>query len=220
MEKSSNLKSSLGKLLTALFDLMLLNLLWIICSIPLLTMGTATSALFSVMLKVARSEQVSTLTDFFKAFKNNFKQSFVLGLIGFAGAFVAYMDISYGLSQTGTQKILFLIVGGIVAAIWLIFTTYVYPLQGRFENTVKGHIKNAFALAVCNPGKTILMGFVTLVPWILFLFLPWIAVAYIGWAYLLFAISAPAYFNCKTLRLIFDKMTVSTVPTGDKNDET
>ena len=205
MDKNSNLKSSIGNFLTALFDLMLLNLLWVVCSLPVLTMGTATSALFSVSLKIRKGEDVHTFSDFFKAFGDGFKQSFVLGLIAMVSAFIIYVDYAFSDSQEGFQKTLFLVVAVMATVLWLIFVTYSFPLQARFENTLTGHIKNAFALAICSPGRTLLMWLVYAAPVLIALVLG-NYVWYIGWAYLLFAVSLPVYINSKTLLKVFEKI--------------
>ena len=204
-DRSSKLKASLGSFLRNAWDLMILQLLWIICSLPIFTMGPSTSALFSVMLKIARDEPVSAARDFFAAFKSNFKQALVLGLISLAGAFIAYNDIVYALSLEGNMKKLFLIVSVFVVFIWLIFTSFSFPLQARYENSLKGHIRNTFLAPFCAPGKTIRMWIVYAIPAALIYFAYDIFV-YVGWIFIFYGFSLPAYINSKTLRTIFDKM--------------
>ena len=152
MKKGEKLKGSIKRVLTDMFDLMLLNILWVVCSLPVITIGPATSALYSLMLKVARGEPAATFSAYFKAFRDNFKQSLVLGLFALAGAAVIAVDFLYGFSCEGTEKTLFHIVSGVGAAIWLTYFVYVFPLEAKYNNTVKGHIKNAFLLAFVKPG--------------------------------------------------------------------
>ena len=135
-ERNSNLKASLGNFLRNAWDLWILQLLWILCSLPVLTMGPATSALLSVTLKLAREESVSPVREFFTAFKTNFKQALVLGLIALAGVVIAYSDIVYALAQEGNEKKLFLIVAGIVIALWLIFTSFSTLSQWPLNSTL------------------------------------------------------------------------------------
>lgn len=206
MDKNSNLKTGIGRFLTVLCDLMLLNVLWIVCSFPIITMGPATCALFSVMLKIAGDEPVSTLSEFFSAFKSNFKKGFILGILALFGAVIVYCDIVYGLSLDGKGHILFLAIAGVAAALWLIVTSFAFPLQARYENSVKSHILNSFALAFCAPGRMLLMWLVYAVPVLLVFILPFEPLAYIGWAYLLFTVSAPVYFTSKILLKVFAKI--------------
>lgn len=210
MEQKNKLKSSFARFMYAMADLLILNLLWLLCSLPILTIGPATCALFSVTLKIAKDEPVQTVREFFSAFKSNFKHSFVLGIIGLFGAVVVYADGVYAFSMEGSLKILFCIVTGIISAILLTYICYVFALQAKFENSIKAHIKNAFLLAFCAPGKTVLMWIILSVPVLLFVFLPQYVVAYIGFLFILFGISLPVYCNSVILNKIFDRF----IPAG------
>lgn len=66
------------RILTRIFDLIILNLLFIICSLPVITIGTSLTALYSVTLKIVRNEEGYIVRGFFKAYKENFKQSLII----------------------------------------------------------------------------------------------------------------------------------------------
>ena len=199
------LKSSFIRFMYAMADLLILNLLWLLCSLPVLTVGPATCAMYTVLLKIARDEPAETVKDFFSAFKSNFKPAFLLGLIALFAAAVIYADGIYAFSSEGAVKIIFCIVTGIIAAIWLTFLCYVFALQARFENTLKAHIRNAFLLAFCAPAQTVMMWVILALPVLLILLLPQYVVAYVGFLFILFGISLPVYCNCRILRKIFDR---------------
>lgn len=218
MKRGEKLKGSIKRFLTDLFDLMALELLWIVCSLPIITIGPATSALYSVMLKVARGESAATFSEFFKAFRANFKQSLFLGLFALLGAGIVAVDFYYGWNAEGAQHKLFLVVSGVAAAILLTYCVYVFALEARFENTLLGHIKNAFLLAFVKPLRTLLMWLITLSPAILYFFLPYIAVAYAGWVFLLFGISLPAYLNAKLLTGIFAELQPESAPAEEAGE--
>ncbi|WP_365941413.1 YesL family protein [uncultured Clostridium sp.] len=61
-------------------DLFILNILWIFCSLPIVTIGAATTALYSINLKILNKEEESLIKTFFKAFKENFKKSTIIWL--------------------------------------------------------------------------------------------------------------------------------------------
>ena len=63
------------------FDVMILNLLWVVCSIPIVTMGASTTAVYYVTMKLVRDEDGPTIRSFFKSFKENFKQATIIWLI-------------------------------------------------------------------------------------------------------------------------------------------
>lgn len=206
MEKTGKLKSSIGRTLTALFDLMALNLMWLVCLLPVITAGPATVALFSVMLKVAREEPVATFRAFFASFKCNLKQGILFGLAVLAAAAVIAVDFMYARSAEGFTQKLFFFVSGVLTILLLVFFTYMPALIARFENTFKGHFVNAFALAALNPFRTVLMWIVYAIPVALLVILPFEAVATVGWAYLILGFSLPAYVNARTLRTVFDRI--------------
>ena len=72
-------------------DLVLLNLLWLVCCIPVFTAGAATTAVYYVTLKLVRDEDDSTIKSFFRSFIQNFKQATAIWLlILLAGSLVAF----------------------------------------------------------------------------------------------------------------------------------
>lgn len=204
------LKASFGRFMYGMSDLMILNLLVLFCSLPILTIGPVLCALYAVSLKLARNEAVDILRDFFSAFKNNFKQGFIFGTIALFGAVVIFADGVYAFSIEGTAKILFCIVTGIMAAIWLTYICYIFALQARYENTILGQIKNVFKLAFISPVQTIMMWIILAIPVALILFLPRNVVASIGFLYIMFGVSVPVFCCCKILRGIFARFNPET----------
>jgi len=197
------LKASFGGFLSALFDLILMNLMWFFCSLPVLTIGPATSALFSTGLRLARGEQMNTPKEFISAFRQNFKQGLILGVIGLFAAAVIFSDGVYAFSVEGTPKIVFSVLTGVLTALLLTYFSYVFALQARFENALRQHIRNVYLLAFCAPGNTILMWLIYLLPAGLFFLLPQYVVAYVGIFYLILGMSLPVYLGCRVLNRVF-----------------
>ena len=69
-----NMNSGFFKFINRLLDVLFLNFLWIICSLPIVTIGAATCAAFSISLKMVDDEEGYIGKAFFKEFKKNFKQ--------------------------------------------------------------------------------------------------------------------------------------------------
>ncbi len=95
------------------------------------------------------------------------------------------------------MRIVFLIVAVLVSSLVFSYLAYVFALHAFFENSIVGQIKNALSLAAAAPLDTLKIWFCFAVPVAAFLLLPEIAVIYIGFLYILFGISAPAYFAAK-----------------------
>jgi len=137
--------------LTELADIMLISLYWWICSIPLITIGASTTSLFYVLGKKVRKESVYITRDYFKSFRDNFKQSIPLSII----LIIAWISsILYGLlgvesilsgNLTGLMKVM------IPLAIVFIFETihislYVCAVFSRFNMKLYAIFTTAFVL--------------------------------------------------------------------------
>ena len=203
MSRKNKLASSLGAFLRVLCDLMILNVLWAICSLPVVTVGPATTALCCVSLKLARGEPIATVRTFFEAMKSSLGQAMLLGLIGLAGLVVAAADWRFAVAQEGGMRVLFIVVSVLVSVVVLAYWAWAFALNAGFENSLKGTIKNALSLAFVEPGKTLLIWIAFAIPVLCFLFLPEAVVIYIGWAYILFAVSAPAYVAARQQVKVF-----------------
>src|SRR5699024_4265371 len=79
---------ALGKI----FDLMCLNILWLVCSIPVITVGASTTALYTVVLKMVKNEEGYILKDFLKAYKSNFKQSTIAWIMILMIGIICWVD--------------------------------------------------------------------------------------------------------------------------------
>ena len=130
-----------------------LNLLWLLCSLPVVTLGAATAALYAVTLKLAEDDTGHLTERFFLAFRQNFRQATVLWLILLAGGIVLALDgyIVYHLraSSTGAAAVFWtLLLALIIAAAvaYAIVLAYVFPLVASVENTNRAMLINALMI--------------------------------------------------------------------------
>ena len=197
MSEKNKLASSLGLFLRRMFDLMVLNVLWLLCCLPVFTFGPASSALSRVMITLVRGGSEAVAKNFFIAFRRDFGRAVVLGLIGLAGLAVAVSDILFAVSLSGGMKILFLIVAVLVSSLVFSYLAYIFALHAFFENSIAGQIRNALSLAAASPMETLAIWLCFAVPVAAILLLPRIVLVYIGFLYILFGVSCPAYFAAK-----------------------
>ncbi len=205
-EEGSPLRASLGQVLRTLGDLIVLNWLCVLCALPVVTAGPALCALYYVTLKLARGEEVPALRGFLDAFRANFKRGAALGLMVLTLGALAAGDALFALRQEGALRVLFLTVATIVAVLALTLLCYVFPLQAMFQNTWKGQVKNAFALAFCSPGRTLLLWLTALLPVAVPLFLPPVVTRMLGFVYFIGGISGPAWLASRVLWRIFRRV--------------
>lgn len=211
MERQNKLKDSLLKFLTDLFDVMVLNWFWLLCCIPVITIGPATCAMYTVTLKLVRDEPVSVGKDFFRGFRENFKPGLYLGLAAIVMLVVAAGDAWFALQQTGDLRNLYLVVAVIISVIWLIFIGYTFALQAMFDAPVKTQILNAFKLALVAPGKTVAIWALLLLPVMLALTLTPEVLRHLGFLYISVGFSGSFYFASRIQRKVFDKANGSPV---------
>ena len=205
MDKRNILKDSFLDFMHALYDLTILNWLWLLCSLPIVTIGPATAAVYAVTLKMARDEESGIVKPFFKAFREGFPQALILSLLVGVLLVVAAGDAWFAQGQEGMLHTLYIALAVVLAVIALTLTVFGFPLQAMYRNSLKKHIGNAFALAFIAPAKTIVLWVLILLPVLMAVLLPRVAVAQLGFLYILFGFSTPMYLCSRILRTVFDK---------------
>lgn len=139
--------SKLYKFMSKLTELFKLNFLWLVFSLPIVTVGISTTAAYTVALKMAENQEGYIAGDFLKAFKANWKQGLVMSFITIICVWAVYLDFRI-FSVVEENSYVFLIVG-IVAAYVLGFSLlYAYPLLARYENTILNTLKNSFRISM------------------------------------------------------------------------
>ncbi|MDE7270720.1 MAG: YesL family protein, partial [Acetatifactor sp.] len=155
--KFLDIDGPLIQFLSKMADLMWLNILTMICCIPIITAGASLTALNYMSLKIVRNEEGYITRGFFKAFKENFKQSTIIWCLFLVVACV--MGVDYRIMATTDVKIgrvLRILI--LITVIITVFTLlYVFPVQAKFSNSVMRTIRNAFILSIVQFPKTILM---------------------------------------------------------------
>lgn len=150
-----------------IIDLVLLNILFLVGSIPLITIGTSLSALFGVVLKWQNSEETTLYKDFIHLYKTNFKQGTLLG----SGLLVIVGVLSFDLLIMSQSDALWFRFGTAILYGMLIlvfaFGIYLFALLGRYTDTTKSILKNAFLMSIVHLPKTILMILVGVLPFFL-----------------------------------------------------
>ena len=206
MNQQNKLKDSFLSFFHDLFDLLVINWLWLLCCLPIVTIGPATCAMYRLTLKLAREEAVYPMKDFWQSFRENWKQGFLLGLLTMVLLAVSCGDLYFAVQQTGSLRTMYLAIGILMAAIALTLSGYAFGLQAMFCNPLKVQIGNAFKLAFLSPGKTIAIWLIQLIPVLCAVLLPPVALEMLGFLYLVVGFSGPAYGVSKLLREIFDRV--------------
>lgn len=156
----------LAQMIRYLWNLFVLNLCFIICCLPVFTAGASITALYSVFLN--ESLDSSRVTQFFRAFKSNFRKATLIWLVFLGLAVIlganAYLLLTYDFVGNALFKVLTII----VVVICLCIGAFIFPLQAHFENTVKQTWRNAFILGISLLPYSAVMSLVSFLPILLF----------------------------------------------------
>ena len=132
-----------------------LNLLWILCSLPVFTIGASTTALYYVTLKMVQDDESNITAMFFRAFRENFRQATTLWLImlgiGLLLAGDGYILYHLHHSAAGIPAVMWTLMLAliIVAAIaYVIVLMYLFPLVASVRNTNWAMLKNSFFIGI------------------------------------------------------------------------
>lgn len=152
-------ESKLHMVLTALIDIIWLGILWLVCSLPVITIGAASTALYYTMVKCVRHDIPEPTRFFFRAFRKNFRQATLLWLLCLAALGVGLLDI-VAFSQMGVKRGDFLYIFSrlLLLPVPMLFP-WIFAFLSRFENTVTGTLRFAVWLALKNWKQTLLMFF-------------------------------------------------------------
>lgn len=139
-------------------DLIILNILWVVCSIPIFTIGASTTAVYYVTLKLVRNDDGYTIRSFFKSFKENFKQSTIIWLILLAVGLILGFDLFFFVRIQNTPskfRSVMVVIFVALSMIYFAVVTYIFPLQSRFYNHIKRTFFNAFFMSIRHLFNTI-----------------------------------------------------------------
>lgn len=154
----SDLNNRLLNTINTIVDYILLNVLWVIASIPLITIFPATAAMFGVVRnRQLQKETNGIFKSFYVHFKENFKQSFFLSIIWVVfGAFL-YVDYRIIDPESSTFQLILYILLIIGLILFSSITIYLFPIMVHFELNWKYVLRNAFFFSLMNPILTILL---------------------------------------------------------------
>jgi len=219
LERMFNYENPVWQFMGRVADILILNIMAIVFSLPIITIGASWTALYYSLLKVVRKEDTYVWKEYWHSFKSNFKQATIIWLILLPFIiFISldlifwYINVSEGYPDA-LPKIL-KITTVIVAIIVTTETLYVFPILSHFENTVKNTMVNAFMVSIVNIPSTILFIIIFAIP---------IIIVDLNINFLLFdvmfGLAGPVYVACFAWNRIFKKLEPPTEDDEDDDDE-
>ena len=156
MKNLFNVNGPLIQFFLTLRDFVILNILWLVFCIPIITIGASTSALYSVTFKIAQDKDTYVGKQFISAFKENLRQATKIELI----LFIPALCLGFGLFFWATFEST---VGTVISTLCIIFllmligtAIFAFPLVGRYENTTLQTIRNSLYFCMNNKPYTLI----------------------------------------------------------------
>ena len=137
-------ESPLMSFLNTVFDLMFLNILCFVCCIPIITIGPALAAKYDVAMRIVRKEEPTIFRPFFRAFKNNFKQSIIIWSVLLVACFLLFIDWNW-IFQNGIGNVSpFYLMAAIITTLIVSFIIMtIFPIIARFQVTIREAFKTS-----------------------------------------------------------------------------
>ena len=205
MDRIFNMDNKFFQFMGRIADLMLLNVLCIVCCIPVITIGASLSSLYYVTLKMVRDEESYITRSFFHSFKQNIRQSIPITLIMLAAGILLYIDLGIGRSMEGMAGRVLFITFMFMALLYFMIFIYIHPMLAKFYNSIRNLFVNSLLMALRHLPLTFAMMLITEVPLLVLLVPDPRLSAILTLVLILLGIPLLAYCKSMILVRIFDK---------------
>lgn len=215
MDRIFNMDNKFFTFMGRVADLILLNIIFLLSCIPIVTIGASITAMYYVTLKMARNEDSYIFRSFVKSFKQNFKQSTIIWLILLAVGALLFVDFNI-MEQAGSEGVFKAVYLGLYLLLLffgMVFA-YIFPLLSRFDNTVKNTFLNALKMAIAHFPYTVLILAITYVP--MFLTLNYgVVLVYGAFVWIAAGFAVTSFLNAKIFTKIFARYIPETEEVND-----
>ena len=165
MKKLLGLDNPVLQILARVGDLMITNVLFLLCCVPVVTVGASIAAMTKVTQSIVMDADSGIVKTFFGAFRSNFKQAtavwLILAVIAVGLGCNWFLILSY---FSGILSLILRWAVGMLAIAVLAIAVYIFPLMVRYENTLRQHCLNAMILTIYKLPRTAGMLFLLLLP--------------------------------------------------------
>lgn len=165
MKSLFDLEGPLAQFLLRLTDLAIINVLTLLCCIPVVTVGPAVAAAHKVTQNMVFDSGGGIVKSYFHAFKDNLKQGIIVWLVSalLAGVLISYYFLVSVLASGVLRTILYVILA-VLAIVLMGILVFLYPMMSRYDNKLGQHFRNSILLALFHFPKMLVMIAVDLIP--------------------------------------------------------
>lgn len=205
--KTLDFNNPVLRLLSSIFDIAALNMLWLLFSLPVFTIGASTTAVYAVCFQMLQEKSTGILKSFWKSFRMNFKQATAIWLIMLGIIAVLGVDLWYFLfTKSFVTGILQAMICGVLILLLLdalLITIYAFALLSLFENSIKETLRNSVLFVLHKPLRSLGALAVDIAMLILALYSPLSNISLLTVAMILLGVALVIFLNCLILHPIF-----------------
>ena len=159
-----NPENGVFRLLDKMVDLVLLSIFWVACSIPLVTIGPATAALYHTVVRCIRGNERNSWAVFFRTFKDNFKVGALTSLVVIPVAVLLVMgtELLYRTAVLNSGGYVLYVAYQVFLLLPVGIMCYLFPVLSRFTFQVGGLLVTCIKLAIAHLPSTVLLAVIFL----------------------------------------------------------
>ena len=201
MQSLFSLDSPIMRAMSRLADLVGLNLLFLLTSIPIFTIGPGLAAMYTVVFRMGTSRERGIVKPYFRAFAANFRQGTVLWLLVLVAVIGTLVDINVLLGLAGALRNLYLLAVALLVLV-VMMAGFFFPLISQFQAGLLTTIKNALALSIGYLPRALAIAAVNVLPFFLLLFNPYLFLR-VGFVWFFLYFAGAAKVNAMLLQKVF-----------------
>lgn len=192
----------LNQFLSKIMYIVSLNLLFLLCSIPIITIGAAYTAMYTVLFRLQEGDEPDILKTFFQAFRANFRKSVLAWMMVLGMGIILWFNYYFVFQMQLAAAEVIRVVLNIILLLFIMIWVYLFPVISYYDNTMGGYLDFIVRMGIGRLPVTLLLVLVQAVPLCGILYLA----QYMTMAMLVFlccGFSLSAYLSVKILNKYF-----------------
>lgn len=199
MMKKLNIDNPFFNFMGRLADIVLLNVLFLLCSLPVVTIGASLAALYQSCDDMAEGEFISAFRNFSGAFRKYLKDSIKIWLLFLFTGCLLIFDFIFLRGVGGKEWRLIGVGVGCLFVLWEMMFCYVFPVLLKKGGSIGGMVKESMLLSVRNFPYTVIMAVINMIPLACFVLGAGVLISATP-LYLIFGFGLTAFVNTGFLR--------------------
>ena len=196
-----SLDSKFMQVMSRVADLIILNVIYLVTCLPVITIGAAGTAMYTVCFRLGTDREGSLVKGYFRAFRDEFRQATLIWLFLLLFGAASCVNIILFLGTGGWMHYLFFPFVLFLVVV-LMMVSYAFPLISQFRNDTKSVLKNALIFSVAYLPRTVLIVVINVLPWALLLTNLYLFLQ-VGFLWITIYFAAAAYINTRLLKKVF-----------------